>query len=201
VPEIKKPEYTPCAHLCSKGCGIQGRKPVECATWKCGWLAVRAIPAMFRPDRCGVLLAADTATVWHPIYTDTWAREVWPGAFDTPKGKAALKLATRLQWEVPVAAVRAVRYGGKIDGEKSVAVDADLRKFGDLWNAGDEHRIVVFLSSLPKWKALGLMHLSMKMNKRLGFLETIPPEEREAANEAIDKFLNLDLVAEMRKGP
>jgi hypothetical protein len=61
-PEPHKPIYTPCRHLCKKGCGIYDIRPTTCRDWQCLWLFTQTLdttlnlPKELRPDRCGVVL-------------------------------------------------------------------------------------------------------------------------------------------------
>ena len=63
-PEPHKPIYTPCRHMCKRGCGIYEIRPEACRVWECLWLftqdldkvGMQPLPKELRPDRCGVVL-------------------------------------------------------------------------------------------------------------------------------------------------
>lgn len=61
VNEIEKPAGQWCSHACAgKGCAIYAERPQPCIDYECMWLHFEktgpAMPAAFRPDRCGIVL-------------------------------------------------------------------------------------------------------------------------------------------------
>lgn len=81
IDELGKPEYKPCQHLVQirkKGmCGAYETRPDVCRTFRCGWLD-GIIPAEWRPDRVGVMIAGGAHTIGGQLIH---AHEVRPGAF------------------------------------------------------------------------------------------------------------------------
>lgn len=55
-PELGKPSYARCEHLCDRGCGVYDTRPKRCSDFRCawhlGWLGPRVDR---RPDQCGVM--------------------------------------------------------------------------------------------------------------------------------------------------
>lgn len=57
VDEIAKPDWTPCKHLCAKGCGVYETRPPSCRVWRCVWLQGHFGEGA-RPDKIGVVVTA-----------------------------------------------------------------------------------------------------------------------------------------------
>lgn len=55
VDEIAKPDWTPCKHLCAKGCGVYESRPPSCRVWRCVWLQ-GYFGEGARPDKIGVVV-------------------------------------------------------------------------------------------------------------------------------------------------
>ena|SRR5687768_17173147 len=84
VPELEKPVYRACEHLCSKGCGIYNQRPTSCTQFECLWLQGHIGGEQHRPDKLGLmwtLSKTDAFTVW----------EVWEGATDGEKQQYFMK--------------------------------------------------------------------------------------------------------------
>ena len=56
---FEKPFGEPCRHLVQIGCDIYAERPPVCRRFECGWLQAPNLPDELRPDRCGVLFAAN----------------------------------------------------------------------------------------------------------------------------------------------
>ena len=54
VPELDKPTYQPCRHLCERGCGIYATRPRACRDYRCLWL-LGHLGEADRPDQLGVI--------------------------------------------------------------------------------------------------------------------------------------------------
>src|SRR5687768_11629482 len=77
-----KPHGEPCRHLIQIGCGIYGERPPVCRRFECGWLQASNLPEALRPDRSGVLFAANDLAGLIPQgenYTAIFAYELRPG--------------------------------------------------------------------------------------------------------------------------
>ncbi len=121
VDEIEKPQGVACENLCAdgRGCSVYKTRPETCRTFACWWLAERSkdLDKLYkrklhrsppppdlreedRPDRSGVLLHAagsDSPFLRRCKVLPVIAREVVPGAFDTPAGQAAVNRAAKTQ--------------------------------------------------------------------------------------------------------
>jgi Fe-S-cluster containining protein len=89
VVELDKPRCTKCVHEVGK-CTIYHFRPESCRTFDCVWLQTQSreekMPKSMRPDRCGVVIAADgddlilhvdpkrPMSASHPQFKQ-WARE------------------------------------------------------------------------------------------------------------------------------
>lgn len=91
VAAIDKKPNTPCEYQVGKGCSIYERRPDECRTYTCGWLA-GAFEGRDRPDRIGVVFdaAGPNGRADHPDEIVVIAREVQPGAADRAWRQVAL---------------------------------------------------------------------------------------------------------------
>jgi Fe-S-cluster containining protein len=80
VEELHKPNYTPCRHLCDKGCGIYAERPGSCKTFECWWRV--GMVAGDRPDKSGIIVdsTAFAVRVW----------EVKPGALNWKSNRKAI---------------------------------------------------------------------------------------------------------------
>jgi hypothetical protein len=62
---LHKPSHTPCHNLCAEGCGRYWKRPTPCQVFQCKWLKSQRteapMAAELRPDKCGVILTADTS--------------------------------------------------------------------------------------------------------------------------------------------
>lgn len=60
-----KASNTLCKHAQGVGCGIYKKRPAPCRNFKCNWLKSQGteqeMPLELRPDKCGVIMTADTA--------------------------------------------------------------------------------------------------------------------------------------------
>lgn len=82
VQEIDKPNYRMCPHACKGGgCGIYEKRPEDCATFQCLWLASQhtdvQLPVSLKPSRCGAVLlpaASGDALVVHLNDGVNWRR-------------------------------------------------------------------------------------------------------------------------------
>lgn len=70
-------------------CKIYDRRPEVCAGYACLWLAGYG-KTEDRPDRCGMLM--DTT---HRIPNAIECKQLFDGAADTPRGRAAIKRISR----------------------------------------------------------------------------------------------------------
>lgn len=53
VPTLGKPAGVRCKHSrAGKGCSIYSKRPTDCRSWSCRWMADRETAGMPRPDRC-----------------------------------------------------------------------------------------------------------------------------------------------------
>jgi hypothetical protein len=85
--ELVTEVYSPCAHMCGKGCAIYEAKPLTCSTYKCQWLG-GFFERKNRPDRLGVIFDQSEPHLELPGLEDmqiVCAREVRPGAFKQPR--------------------------------------------------------------------------------------------------------------------
>ena len=88
VGALNKPDYTPCQHLCSKGCAIYSHKPAECDTWQCAWKSGWIDgDERRRPDNLGVMF--EYRIVGGSSFL--WVYEVWPDALKDEKVNHLLK--------------------------------------------------------------------------------------------------------------
>lgn len=55
-----KPAGAPCPHLNQSGCGVYPDRPAVCSRFRCAWLANRAWPETWRPDKSGLLCLRET---------------------------------------------------------------------------------------------------------------------------------------------
>lgn len=81
-----KPFGEPCRHLIQIGCGIYDERPPVCRRFECGWLQASNLPEALRPDRSGVLFAANDLAGIIPEgenYTAIFAYELRAGAIET----------------------------------------------------------------------------------------------------------------------
>lgn len=79
---IPKSHYTPCVHICGKGCAIYETKPAECTLWECAWKSGWIDgDERRRPDQLGVMF--EFRLVGERTFL--WVYEVWIGALDAPK--------------------------------------------------------------------------------------------------------------------
>jgi hypothetical protein len=77
----KKPNWTPCPHLCAQGCGIYPTRPATCAAFRCVWLqnGFHGDPEK-RPDQLGVMFTvSDDHNILGRSVLVAW--EVRPGGF------------------------------------------------------------------------------------------------------------------------
>jgi hypothetical protein len=91
VAEVPTPFYTRCPHICAEGCDVYGKHPGACRDFYCEWLVGR-LDDSDRPDRLGLLFVANRlrgATGGDSVFVTAY--EVWPGAADTDRGRAALQ--------------------------------------------------------------------------------------------------------------
>jgi len=59
VPEMEKGRHERCRHQCETGCAIHSApRPAACTDFVCEWLADRKWPEELRPDKCGIVFAA-----------------------------------------------------------------------------------------------------------------------------------------------
>jgi hypothetical protein len=86
-----KPAGEACRHLCSAGCGIYAARPDACRSFQCVWHVRPSLGASLRPDRCGVLLAANQNPLAKGLAI--FAYELRPGALE---GKAVRRLVQEL---------------------------------------------------------------------------------------------------------
>lgn len=88
VGALNKRDYTPCQHICSKGCAIYSEKPSECSTWQCAWKSDWIDgDERRRPDNLGVMF--EYRSVGGSCFL--WVYEVWPGALKDEKVSYLLK--------------------------------------------------------------------------------------------------------------
>lgn len=80
-----KPARTACAHCTSEGCEIYSTRPKPCRAFQCFWLFSQgqpyALPEEARPDRCGVVIEANSAgnLIAHSDRPASWMRpEIFP---------------------------------------------------------------------------------------------------------------------------
>ena len=81
TPEAVKPAHETCSHCKTGGCAIYVERPEACASFQCLWLASQqspqlALPAVLRPDRCGVVIDFNAAgtVLAHCAYPASWKR-------------------------------------------------------------------------------------------------------------------------------
>ena len=90
VPELDKPPYRPCAHLCEAGCGVYADRPGSCRTFECQWLRGElevdgAVDPDLRPDACGVMFDYQPDSAFGEVYT-AWEVEAGASAREPAKG-------------------------------------------------------------------------------------------------------------------
>jgi hypothetical protein len=56
VPELSKPAWQTCVHVCATGCAIHGRAPQVCQTFECGWLQGIGLNSD-RPDKSSIFVS------------------------------------------------------------------------------------------------------------------------------------------------
>src|SRR4051794_15963736 len=57
VPELGKPFYAVCEHVCDHGCGIYEQRPQRCRDYRCAWhLGMLGPRVDRRPDQSGILI-------------------------------------------------------------------------------------------------------------------------------------------------
>lgn len=57
IPEVNKPAWSDCKHICAEGCGIYETRPSPCQQFQCLYLAGNVEGDVgYRPDNLGVLL-------------------------------------------------------------------------------------------------------------------------------------------------
>lgn len=65
-PDLQKPAFQNCRHLCSSGCSRYWMRPKSCKDFKCMWLLSQSrndrMGPELRPDRCGTYFNPDTTT-------------------------------------------------------------------------------------------------------------------------------------------
>jgi len=93
--DFHKPSFTPCSHLCEKGCDIYSSKPSICT----GFYCMYAVLADFfrdddRPDKSGIVIAInhpDSHFTQTTKLTTFSAYEARPGAFKSYNGDRMLR--------------------------------------------------------------------------------------------------------------
>ena len=91
VAEVPTRFYNACPHIKNAGCDIYGKRPGACRDFYCEWLVGR-LGADDRPDKLGLLFVANklrNADGSERMFVAAY--EVWPGAADTDRGRAALR--------------------------------------------------------------------------------------------------------------
>lgn len=91
---LSKPANTRCKHQRSgKGCTIYAKRPVECRTFACRWLADPTTKGLKRPDRSHLVIDPE----WDSIVLErtavvavmqVWVDPSFPDAWDTPEFRA-----------------------------------------------------------------------------------------------------------------
>lgn len=87
-PELQKPAWQKCQHLCSKGCGIYEKRPQTCRKYECAFLSGH-IPAKYRPDKLGIIFKLEADGTLYVV-------EAWPGAKDLGEAKHAVERVCRV---------------------------------------------------------------------------------------------------------
>ena len=87
-PDLQKPAWTACQHLCKGGCGIYASRPKACASYECAWLSGH-IPAKWRPDKLGLIFKVEAGNVLS-------VAEVWKGAKDCAEAHHAVTRVSRV---------------------------------------------------------------------------------------------------------
>ena len=101
VRELSKPGCKQCSQVIpEKGCRVYEYRPDSCKSFECLWLAAgrhseRAQQTFpYRPDECGVMFSAVDDGPRFEEEFGCWpvqANEAFPGGFDIPEGKEAIK--------------------------------------------------------------------------------------------------------------
>ena len=104
VEDIKKPEFTPCKHLCGSGCGIYRDRPEQCRTYLCAWKAVwTPNDESWRPDNLGVIFDVHTEGLGGRAAIRCWQLRSKTQILDDPKVRA-MAFAMAFQFRQPVVA-------------------------------------------------------------------------------------------------
>jgi hypothetical protein len=107
VVDLKKAAGERCKHArYAKGCAIYAKRPLECRTWSCAWLAMAdETPGVPRPDRAHIVIDIIRDEVMHKYGDGTvqavpvvqmWCDPAFPEAHKAPALRAyMLNMATR----------------------------------------------------------------------------------------------------------
>lgn len=198
VGELNKGTNEECPFRCVGGCGVYQTdlQPPSCQLWHCAWLGEGIGSDDDRPDKSGIIVYPDTATVWNPLYADTWVIESRPGTLDTDTGRRMVADAGQIiTWQfgravVKVAAVHVKSYDDKTQ-KISYFVDPDLVEWDTcrMANRSFEH----VLTRLSPEKFIGLMQLQHRLYAQADpdYLEKAFPGEHKEAAAALDAFLKV----------
>jgi hypothetical protein len=120
VPELSKPPWVPCTHLCGQGCGIYPTRPYTCQSYECQWLQGE-LGEDHRPDRLGLIVDMINDTDGKLCVR---VREVEAGAWGRPGAAWQIQ---KLQKKMKAAFVLLLPYGTKIrhSGSRMAFVTAD----------------------------------------------------------------------------
>lgn len=92
VPEVSKPLWQPCQHVCATGCSIYDKRPKPCESYECLWRSGHFGSDEHRPDKLGVVLEVQPDTKLGSMIA---AREAAPGGFKNQKAKYILEQIAR----------------------------------------------------------------------------------------------------------
>ena len=88
VPELNKPKYEQCRHVCSAGCGIYEERPKDCRSWKCAWLSGMFLEEE-RPDKIKVIAYPTTRAPKTMVAVSTDGEPLGEGKFPRMEGLLA----------------------------------------------------------------------------------------------------------------